>query len=658
MRLALLALVLAAAVGAQTPSQNPSQSPAEKLTADKPVTTSGGATFTAPGAWAVTTNGPMITVEAPEGDSRMVIYDSKASGADAAIAEAWAKYNPEAKRTIRQKVSPNARDGWEEAQVFLYETSPNERAVVQALARRFKDTWTVVIVDGKQPTFEKRGAAASLVLGSLRPGTYQRETFAGRKAGALNPERIGQMKAFAELAMKKLDVPGVGLAFIENGKVVWEGGIGVKKMGKPDLVDADTLFMAASNTKGMTTLLLARLVDQGKVKWDDFVIKAYPKFKLGDAKTTEQVRIEHLICACTGLPRQDLPWLFEFKKANAALSMELLGKMQPTSGFGEVFQYSNIMASGAGYVAGYLYKPEMELGAAYDEAMRKLIFEPLGMMSTTFDYARALKGNHATPHGYDVDANQKVASMDLNYSIYPHRPAGGVWTTARDLIKYVQLELAKGKLPNGKTLVSETNLLARRKPYVKVGEHGSYGMGLQVDDRWGVPVVSHGGSMLGFKSDLIFLPEHNVGAVILTNSDSGGGMLGAFRRRFLEVLFDGKPEAAEDVARNAENAKAMRAKFREKLIVPADVDAAGRLASRYTSPELGDLFVKKLGSVVTFDLGEWKSSVASRKNEDGTISFLTVDPGVGGFEFVESKKNDKRALIVREGQHEYVFTEI
>ena len=168
--------------------------------------------------------------------------------------------------------------GGKRLKVFLYETSPNERAVVQALARRFKDTWTVVIVDGKQPTFEKRGAAAALVLGSLRPGTYRRETFAGRKAGALNPERIGQMKAFAELAMKKLDVPGVGLAFIENGKVVWEGGIGVKEMGKPDLVDADTLFMAASNTKGMTTLLLATLVDQGKVKWDDLVIKAYPKF--------------------------------------------------------------------------------------------------------------------------------------------------------------------------------------------------------------------------------------------------------------------------------------------------------------------------------------------------------------------------------------------
>ena len=389
------------------------------------------------------------------------------------------------------------------------------------------------------------------------------------------------------MAMKKLDVPGVGLAFIDNGKIVYEGGHGVKELGKPDAVDANTLFMAASNTKGMTTLLLAKLVDEGKVKWDDFVTAAYPKFKLGDARTTEQVRIEHLICACTGLPRQDLPWLFQFRNATAAISMEMLGKMQPTSGFGEVFQYSNIMASGAGYVAGYLYNPKLELGEAYDEGMRKKIFEPLGMNATTFDTARVLKGNHATPHSYDVDGKQAVASMNLNYSIYPHRPAGGVWTSAHDLIRYVQLELAKGKLPNGKVLVSETNLLARRKPYVKVGAYGSYGMGLQVENRWGTPVVFHGGSLFGFKSDILFLPEHDVGAVILTNADTGGLMLGSFRRRFLEVLFDGKPEAEEDLAKDAENYKAAQAKFRERLVVPADKEAVGEISCSLHKPRAG-----------------------------------------------------------------------
>jgi CubicO group peptidase (beta-lactamase class C family) len=599
----------------------------------------------------------MIVIEAPEGDSHIVLFESEAATSDAAVQAAWGAYKPGEKRTIRQKISAPAREGWEEAQVYLYETSPNERAVVQSVARRAKNAWMVVILNGKQPTFEKRGAAARLVLDSLRPASYRRESFAGRKAGALNAERLAQMKQFVEMAMKKLDAPGVGVAFIDNGKIVFEGGHGIKELGKPELVDAHTLFMAASNTKGMTTLLLAKLVDEGKVKWDDLVTKAYPKFKLGDAKTTEQVRIEHLICACTGLPRQDLPWLFEFRKATAAFSMEMLGRMQPTSGFGEVFQYSNIMASGAGYVAAYLYNPKLELGAAYDAAMKKKIFEPLEMNSTTFDYARALKGNHATPHSYDVNGKQRAASMDLNYSIRAHRPAGGVWTSAHDLIRYVQLELAKGKLPTGKVLISETNLLARRKPYVKTGAYSSYGMGLQVDNRWGTPVVHHGGSMLGFKSDLMFLPEHGVGAVILTNSDTGQIMLGPFRRRLLEVLFDGKPEAVEDLARAAENYKAVQAKFRERLVVPPNPQAAGRLAARYTSPELGELTVERTESSTLFDLGEWRSSVASRTNDDGTTSFITIDPGTAGLEFVENKRNDKRALIVREGQHEYHFTE-
>jgi hypothetical protein len=72
---------------------------------------------------------------------------------------------------------------------------------------------------------------------------------------------------------------------------------------------------------------------------------------------------------------------------------------------------------------------------------------------------------------------------------------------------------------------------------------------------------------------------------------------------------------------------------------------------------LGELAVRRQGSSTIFDVGEWRSSVASRKNDDGTISFMTIDPGASGFEFVEAKHNEKRALIVREGQHEYVFTE-
>ena len=287
--------------------------------------------------------------------------------------------------------------------------------------------------------------------------------------------------------------------------------------------------------------------------------------------------------------------------------------------------------------------------------MQHKIFDPLGMKSTTFDMARALRGNHASPHGDNVDGKAAVANIAFDYSIMPHRPAGGVWTSAHDLIRYVQLELAQGKLPDGKQLVSAENLLARRAPQIATGEDSTYGMGLSVDRTYAVPVVDHGGSMAGYKSNIMFLPDSGIGAVILTNSDNG---VMYFLRRLLEVVFDGKPEAAGDVTSAAATNKAELAKQRERLVVPADPQLVAGLAERYQSKELGEIAVLKKDGVTTFDFGEWKSTVASRKNDDGTVSFITIDPTNMGFEFVVGERSSKRVLIIRDGQHEYIFTEI
>jgi CubicO group peptidase (beta-lactamase class C family) len=640
-----------------SPQAAPTKSAPELLTSDTPRVTPGGATFTVPAGWSIVTGKDLVIVTPPETDTHIAIFDSQAADASAAVTAAWTAYKPEAKRPLKLVTPRPAREGWDERQVFDYETSPNERAVVVAFALRAGKSWTVMILDGTEPTVEKRNAPIGLVFESLRPKSYQRESFAGRKAHPLDAARIAQLKEFVETSMTELGVPGVSIALIDGGKVVYEGGFGVRELGKPQRVDENTLFMAASNTKGMTTLLLAELVDEKKLKWDEPVIDVYPGFKLGDADTTKKVLVKNLICACTGLPRQDMEWLFEFKNATPESELALLGTMQPTSKFGEVFQYSNLMAAAAGYIGAHLEYPNKELGAAYDEAMQKKIFDPLGMKSTTFDYAGALAGNHATPHGDDIDGKPSVASMAINYSIIPARPAGAVWTSSHDLIRYVEDELTLGKLPDGKQLVSSENLLMRRAPQVLLGEDSSYGMGLIVDRKYGIPVVSHGGSMSGFKSNFYFLPDSGIGAVMLTNSDTGGMLTGPFGRRLLEVVFDGKPEAAGDVAAHAANYKAELAKERERLEVPAAPALAAALAQRYSSKELGQLDVRTQGGVTTFDLGEWKSSVASRKNDDGTISFITIDPGTGGFEFVVGERGGKRVLVIRDGQHEYVFTE-
>ena len=629
----------------------------ERVSTDTARVTPGGASFKVPAEWSITTGKNLVILQPPETDTHVAIVDIEAGDARAAVAAAWAAYKPDFKRPIKLVTPRPPKEGWAERQIFDYETSPNERAAVQALALRAGTAWTIVILDGTDPTVEKRSAAVGLVFGSLRPKGYKRESFAGRQAHSLDAEHIALLQQFVEDSMKQLGIPGVGMALVDHGNVVYQGGLGVRELGKPERVDENTVFMAASNTKGMTTLLLAELVDQKKLRWDEPVIDVYSSFKLGNPDTTKKVLVKNLICACTGLPRQDLEWLFEYKNATPESELALLGTMQPTSKFGEIFQYSNLMAAAAGYIGGHIVHPDMELGAAYDAAMQQMIFDPLGMKSTTFDYARALAGNHATPHGDDVNGKPTVAAMDINYSIVPARPAGAVWTSSADLIRYVQLELNQGKLPDGKQLVSAENLLARRAPQVPLGEDSTYGMGLAVDRTYGVPVISHGGSMSGFKSNWFALPESGVGAVLLTNSDNGGMMLGPYGRRLLEVLFDGKPEAAADVASRAAAHKAEIAKDRERLVVPADSTSVATLAKKYSSKELGDLAVLTENGVTTFDLGEWKSAVASRKNDDGSTSFITIDPGTAGFEFVVGQRSGKRVLVIRDGQHEYTFTE-
>ena len=630
---------------------------AETVDKDTPRTTSGGATFTVPAGFTLKSQAAMVVLEPPEGDSHLVFVDLKAKDAEAAVATAWSTYQPEFKRPLKISLPQEARNGWEERKAFQYETSPNEKAVVAAYAFRAGDSWTVILIDGTESTFEKRGAPFGLALQSLRPKGYARESFAGKKAHPLDEKRLAILKDFVASGMKMLDTPGVGLAFLDGGKIVWAGGLGVKELGKPDPVGADTLFMAASNTKALTTLLLAELVDEGKMRWDQPVTELFPAFKLGDEATTKQVKVEHLICACTGLPRQDMEWLFEYKDQTPATAMKLLGTMQPTSKFGEVFQYSNLMAAAAGFIGGAKAVPGAEWGAAYDEAMRKKVFEPLGMATTTFDSAAALKGDAAKPHGDDVDGKVRRERFDVHQSIFPVRPAGGVWTSARELARYVEMELAKGMLPSGKRLVSAENLLARYQPKVALGEDATYGMALMVDKRYGVPLVHHGGDLPGYHSDMIWLPEHGVGAVILTNADSGVLLRGLLQRRLLEVLFDGKPEAEESLKGAVARRKAAMAKERERLQVPADAAAVAKLAARYVCAELGEVKVARDGKETVFDTGEWKSAVASRRNDDGTTSFLTIDPSVAGFEFVVGDKDGKRRLITRDAQHEYVFAE-
>lgn len=654
---AIWGAVLCAAWGLAVPvaAQPPADARVETLAENTPRTTVGGAAFIAPAGWTVEVRGPTVLLAPPEADSVIALVDTPAADADAAVAAAWGASGREAKWPLKVANELPARDGWERIRQYRYEVSANERRFVVAHAALSAGQWTVAIVDFSEPTFEKRLGQFLVVVDRLLPQGYQRESFAGRQAHALDAARLADIAGFVRKAQAALATPGVSIGIVQDGRVVLAEGFGVRELGRPEPVDARTLYMIASNTKAMTTLMLGRLVDAGRLQWSTPVVDVLPGFALGDADTTARVRIEHLVCACTGLPRQDYEWLMEFADATPADTLRTLATMQPTSDFGALFQYSNPLASAGGYVGGHVLFPQLELGAAYDRAMQQEVFEPLGMTATTFDFTQALRGNHATPHGDDIDGRQALANMAVNHAIVPVRPAGGAWSNVDDMLRYVQMELDRGRLPDGTRYVSEAVLDARLAEQVAIGNDASYGMGLEVDRTWGIPVVHHGGSMAGFKSDMMWLPEHGVGAVILTNSEEAQSMLGPFRRYLLEVLFDGDAEALGDVESAAKTRRERQIAERARLVSPADADAAARLAPRYRNAALGDVVVAREGADTVFDLGEWQSPVASRRNDDGTLSFVTTEPGVSWFEFVVDEAEGRQRLVLRSSQQEYVF---
>ncbi len=598
--------------------------------------------------------GPATILEPPEGQGAIALVDVTAPDADAAVAAAWKAYKADASWPLKVTHDRPDRNGWSKQKSYDYQTSPNEKRDVGAIASFADGRWTVVIYDMAQAVGEKRGAQVALIFDRLLPKGYVRETFAGKKAHKLDAAKLAELGRFIETGQKELGIPGVSVGIVQDGKVVFSGGFGVRELGKPEKVDGDTLMMIASNTKALTTLLLARLVAEGKMTWDTPVTSLLPSFKLGDADTTKKVNVRQLICACTGLPRQDLEWLFEYKNLTPEGALATLGTMQPTSKFGELFQYSNPMAGAAGFTGGHVLYPDMELGAAYDKAMQTQVFDPLGMKSTTFDYAKAQAGDHAAPHAPTIDGKPALAVMEANYSIIPLRPAGAAWSNVNDMLRYVSMELANGKLPDGKAYIPKEPLLERRAPQVAIGKDETYGMGLMVDTEYDIPVVHHGGDMIGYHSDMIWLPDSNVGAVILTNADPGWILRSQFRRRLLEVLFDGKPEAAAQVAAAGKSFYSQIAAERKLLTVPADPAESAKLAPLYANAALGEIAVSRANGTTLFDFGEWRSEVASKKNPDGTISFVTTAPGISGSEFVVGA-GPKKTLVTRDAQHEYVF---
>ncbi|WP_404479088.1 serine hydrolase domain-containing protein [Novosphingobium sp. BL-52-GroH] len=613
------------------------------------------AQFSVPDGWSVERR-EEATILRPAEQTNFIAIVEVGAQPDAAVAAAaaWKVLGPTQPWPVRLVSNRAGRDGWEASAIVDYQVPPSLHTVVVAAPHLSKGRWTVLIQSSAEDVAERRGAAFGSVWDTLQPAGYVRESFAGRNAHKLDAKRVHTIKAFVSDAMKRLEIPGVALALIQNKKIVYEGGFGVREVGRSDQINMHTRFLVASNTKGMTTLLLAKLVDEGRLSWDQPVASAYADFRLGDPDLTSKVLVRQLVCACTGLPRRDFEWAFgRSRETPASIVFSELATTNPTSGFGSTFQYSNTLAAAAGYVAGHVLYPDKEIGTAYDRAMQDKVFRPLGMTDTTFSTDIALSGDHASPHGENLRGSTVPADLAFEYLIAPYRPAGGAWSSAHDMALYVRNELLTGASPEGPSLFSRTNMLERRKPGVPIGKNSRYGLGLVEDTSWGVPVYHHGGGMPGYQTDLLFIPDAGIGAVLLTNSNSGSRMVAPFMRRLLEVLYDCIPQAEGDLASAATMRLGQLRQLRADLTTPPD---DGHLGREYISPELGRIIVRSVDERRIFQFPGWESEVASKRNSDGTTSYVTIAPANSGYEFTANPGPGAQPLVIRDGQHEYRYT--
>jgi CubicO group peptidase (beta-lactamase class C family) len=607
-----------------------------------------GATLEVPADWWLASAADRVTIEDPERTLELTIVASARADAATAIAEAWQIATPGfALAPSEEPDSPPPSGGWDAVTTIHYTTPTAAAREVRAEWRRFGERGYVALVDGNRDALDKRAAQVELIIGSLRPAGMQAETFAGKPMRALAGDRID---AFARRALAVLAVPGAAIAVIVDGRVVYERALGVRMLGEPAPITADTRFLIASITKPMTTLMQGALVDAGTLRWDSPVARLLPSFALADAAMTRELQLWHMSCACTGMPRQDLEGLFEWDRVTPEARLAVMRTMKPTTKLGETFQYSNAMVAAGGYAAAHAFAPGRPLAEAYAAAMQQKLFDPIGMPATTLDFATVERGEHARPHALAIDGTTHAMPLAIERAVEPMAPAGGVWTTLRDMERYVQTELAEGLAPDGTRVVSAANVRERGRLRVRSADRDGYGLGLGIGTYAGLRNLAHDGGAFGFGTTMFLLPDQRTGIIIFTNIRNGGPkeqlpFNTAVTRRIVEELYAGARPLAEQQL-------AYFAKLRTVKPHAPSPDRAWvePLAGVYRDPALGSVEIRETAAGAVFDAGEWSTAIDRTVEPDGTASLVLLDPPFAGGVIVVGA-----GTLTIPGQTTYVF---
>jgi CubicO group peptidase (beta-lactamase class C family) len=566
------------------------------------------------------------------------VYTLVISGEDTAqaIADAWKKVDPSFDLAIKDTQTPPPTDGLEEIVVINYET-PQER-VVQGFGQRYQGNSYILLFDAAANVLAKRGSQLNIIASGFKITALEETNLADATPKPFDETMQGELEAFITSNLDKAKVPGVIVAVVQNGEVVYQGAFGVKEKGKDDPMTVDTSMMIGSTGKSLTTMMMGTLVDDGKMTWDTPAQEILPSFAVKDPELSKTITMRNLVCACTGVPRRDAELLFNANDLTAEDIVASLSSFEFFTDFGEAFQYSNQMVGTGGYlaaIAGGAKKDALLTG--YEEVLQARVLDPIGMKDTTLSFDKVVKrGNYALPHSYNISGERLPISLDQEKFLTLIAPAGAHWSTAPDMARYMITELSKGVSPEGEQVISEENLLETWQPQVPVSDKTSYGLGWFVGEYKGAQLIDHGGNTLGFTSSFGFMPGKNVGILVLTNAQASNSFNESVGERFLELIF----EQPATVEKNLEFVFEQEKKGLEEIQkdqVDLDIAVVEPFVGSYQNDALGEVTISLEGDTLMMDAGEFKSALLAY-TLDGKTVYAPSEPPLasgaeGGFEF-------------------------
>jgi CubicO group peptidase (beta-lactamase class C family) len=599
-----------------------------------------------PPNWNAQSGPGRVTLRSPNTELQIEILALQQSDIDRAVKMAWSEVEPDFSPKGARVADLPIPEGFESLRLFVYNMG-NPRDFALASARVNGDHVYCILIHTKSRLFSRYQS----IIGRIGEGLTVRaaeETphladgpadVSDRLGGSrtlvfAEPQQI-ELDAFINTAREEFEVVGASVAIIQDGKMIFSKGYGQRQLGNPLKTDANTLMMIASTTKPVTSLAIAKLVDEKILDWNSPIQTLMPELVISDPDLSGRIELRHLLCHCTGVAGNDIKLIFDTNGGSTETLLSSLADYPKVAALDSQFSYNNEAYSAAGYLAARKWaesanlpgpSKSADLHTIYMKMMSKVLFEPLGMSSTTFsaDKARS-SGNFAFPHNFDIDGSYHRTPLRFEQLQAVVAPSGALWSNANDMAKYLIAEMNEGTSGDGKQIVSVANTRHRWQEQIKINSSIGYGLGWMVTDYKGLTMLEHnGGSFGGFTSDMAFLPDVSLGVVVLTNQRQS--LLGQAVRFFVfESLLQQPHKTFSELQQMDKSNRANLASLME--MVAPDPKAREDLAGRYNNPMLGDVVISDgdNGSL-HFETGNYRNELLPMSEVDGQdedeISFI------------------------------------